>query len=1778
MTFASHPLKPRCLCLDIETARQDSLHLREIGAVRPDTGAKLRISGKAKDLSARLDDISLGAAFVLGHNVVAFDQPALALLHPDLSLHQLPLVDTLELSPVAFPQNPYHRLVKDYKLCTTTRNDPVRDAELAYELFLEQREALLQRVEEHPNDMLCLHFLLAPESGRGVASFFATLRNALRPTLAQAQAAWLKATSGKVCSNAQHRVAEDCFPDANWHKPLAYVLAWLRVAGGNSVLPPWVGAQFPRTKILISQLRDVPCGDPACAWCSEQHDLKKLLARYFAGIPDFRATPTTADGRSLQQTIVEHGFAGRPMLAILPTGGGKSLCYQLPALARYYRSGSLTVVISPLQSLMKDQVDNLEVRGIACAGYLNSLLNPLERRVVLDKLRLGDLGLIFVAPEQFRSTAFANALAHREVGAWVFDEAHCLSKWGHDFRPDYLYVSRFIKSRQKDKPSPVFCFTATAKPDVVADIVGHFKQRLDMDLAVLSGGVSRDNLNYEVHAVPAQAKYPAVLSLLEAALRGDGGAIVFCARQKTVEEMAEFLTQAGLDCGHFHGGMPPEHKRRMQEAFIAGELRVIAATNAFGMGVDKADVRLVIHLDTPGSLENYLQEAGRAGRDQAPARCILLYDDADLDVQFRLLRNSRLTQQDIYAILKALRGIERKDRSEGSVVVTSGEILLEIPDKHGIDPDAADADTKVRIAVAWLEEARLLERQENHTRVFPGCLKVATLDEAGLLLKQKLGPNADPEPYLAVLAELLNAGDDEGISTDDLILATGQPAQVVQNLLRDLDRFKLVSNDTEIGVSFYRDPDTVERLADLVKLEDALVNCPREAAPDADLEQWQMLHMRRLCDTLRRDAGVELEPDRLTRLLKAFAETFGDDGDKSRRGFFALRPGGPDHRYVKLLRDWRQIEHIRAKRMRLAQALVGYFAELRQGNNLLVTCKQGVLEAALQSDLTLQDLEINDWQMALAAALLYLDANEVLHLARGKAIFRSAMHIQLNPETRHRQFKNSDYAELALHYKDKIIQVHVMAEYAKLALDKIQAAMNFIVDYFGMERGEFVRRYFAGREDILEMATSEAAHRRILTDLKNPEQQAIVASPPDANLLVLAGPGAGKTKVIVHRVAWLLREALVAPDAIMVLTYNRAAAVEIRRRLWALAGADAAGVTVQTLHTLALRLTGTSCAVAAERGEAVDFNAVIKHAAANLRRADADEEAGASARRDRLLAGLRYVLLDEYQDINADHYDLISALAGRALSGADDKLTLLAVGDDDQNIYAFNDANASFIRQFEVDYQAKVCYLVENYRSTGQIIACANQVISKAKERMKREQLIRVDHFRRDQPAGGEFEALDPLTLGRVHILKTPSSTGAELAAALAELKRLNALRFGERPAHWGRFAVIARHWQALEPLAALCRSQAIPARMLRDDELPALHGTREGAALLALLSGQSRKSVRPEPFGFAQDRPGEGWQLKAGHRRESSGRRLLIRHGALSRWFKRRYGQSVTEAISHPYRAMLAQFIADAEVSSTDNVPFISPLPGGRLQGNRSESNVRNGCREGPGVRGQGRLVAADLIEALYEFGSGRQARFADGPHAPLLLLTAHRAKGLEFDHVLILDAGGWQQTSDDERRLFYVAMTRARQTLTLCQRLGGRHAFIADCAPLCLTSSVEAVGDPPEARIRRWLAGPEQVFLSWPGYFAANHAIHRAIAALDYGDPLTLRPREDGKPSWELADANGTTVSRMAQAFVPPQGTIISVRVAGILARQAKVGDLEGLRSERWEVVLAEIEYLVG
>ena len=384
-------------------------------------------------------------------------------------------------------------------------------------------------------------------------------------------------------------------------------------------MPPWVRHQFPEAGQLVRRLRDTPCADDGCDWCRDRHDTRRELALWF-NFDDFRQEPADDAGRPIQQSIVEAAMAREHVLGILPTGSGKSLCYQLPALSRYDKTGALTVVISPLIALMADQVAGLEAQGIGCCVTVNGLLSMPERADALDRVRLGDAGIVLIAPEQLRSVSVRRVLDQREIGAWVLDEAHCLSKWGHDFRPDYRYVGRFIRERAGEQSvPPVLCLTATAKPDVKAEIVDYFRDELDIELKVFDGGAQRTNLEFVVEQTSGGEKFSHIHQVITANLpaREPGGAIVYCATRRQSEEIAEFLRAQEMAAGYFHAGMPPETKKHVQQSFIRGDLRVITATNAFGMGIDKPDVRLVIHADIPGSLENYLQEAGRAGRRAA---------------------------------------------------------------------------------------------------------------------------------------------------------------------------------------------------------------------------------------------------------------------------------------------------------------------------------------------------------------------------------------------------------------------------------------------------------------------------------------------------------------------------------------------------------------------------------------------------------------------------------------------------------------------------------------------------------------------------------------------------------------------------------------------------------------------------------------------------------------------------------------------------------------------------------------------------------------------------------------------------------------------------------------------------------------------------------------------------------------------------------------------------------------------------------------------------------
>ena len=672
----------RCLSLDLELDRNS--RIRALAGVRPDTGECLTVPTAGRGLAAalvKLDDLAKGADFLLGHNLIAFDLPHLQTANPGLRLLRLPAVDTLRLNPLAFPRNPYHHLVKHYQDGQLKRgriNDPELDARLTLEVFDNQQNVL----RDAPSDLLAAwHWLTTKDGGAGFDRVFAALRHSRRPTDHEARRAIHARLAGRGCrTNAREVVASA----ARHGWSLAFALAWLSVSGSNSVMPPWVRLQFPEAGRLVRKLRDNACVDAACEWCRERHDARKELARWFPSFAGFRPEPMDEAGRPMQQSIVEAAMAGEHVLAVLPTGSGKSICYQVPALSRYEKTGALTVVISPLVALMADQVAGLEARGIGSCVTINSLLSMPERADALDRVRLGDAGILIISPEQLRSVAVRRVLGQREIGAWVLDEAHCLSKWGHDFRPDYRYVGRFIRERAGDDPAPpVLCLTATAKPDVMAEVVDYFRRELEIELKVFDGGAQRTNLDFVVVPTSSEGKFAHIHQIIEADLPTDdrSGAIVYCATRRQTEQIAEFLVAKGLEADHFHAGLTPETKKNVQRSFTRGELRVIVATNAFGMGIDKPDVRLVVHADIPGSLENYLQEAGRAGRDQQTARCVLLYTMDDVERQFGMSARSRLTRREIHGVLRALRNLDRKKRLQGEVVATSGEILTEDEDR-----------------------------------------------------------------------------------------------------------------------------------------------------------------------------------------------------------------------------------------------------------------------------------------------------------------------------------------------------------------------------------------------------------------------------------------------------------------------------------------------------------------------------------------------------------------------------------------------------------------------------------------------------------------------------------------------------------------------------------------------------------------------------------------------------------------------------------------------------------------------------------------------------------------------------------------------------------------------------------------------------------------------------------------------------------------------------------------------------------------------------------------
>lgn len=398
--------------------------------------------------------------------------------------------------------------------------------------------------------------------------------------------------------------------------------------------------------------------------------LLDLLDRHF-GFRSFRPG---------QEEVVRSVLEGRPTLAVMPTGAGKSLCYQLPALAL----PGLTLVVSPLVALMRDQVDALRRRGIE-AAYVNSSQTEADREQAEQRMADGRLKLVYAAPERFRSASFLRALNATKLSLMAVDEAHCVSEWGYAFRPDYELLGEAIRGL---KPARLLAVTATAAPDVRADIVRALRMA---DARVHVAGFDRPNLHLEVHKLNTEAEK---LDTLAAAVGVHSPAIVYTATRRQADRVAAVLNSRGISAGAYHAGLDTRARETIQDDFQSRRLAVVTATNAFGLGIDKADVRIVLHSELPRSLEAYYQEIGRAGRDGLPAIAALLFAPRDIFLQKRLLQLSTPRPELVRALWAAL-------------VAAKGPLTREQLDRVR---SARQARSDVFASLAFLESAGLVQR------------------------------------------------------------------------------------------------------------------------------------------------------------------------------------------------------------------------------------------------------------------------------------------------------------------------------------------------------------------------------------------------------------------------------------------------------------------------------------------------------------------------------------------------------------------------------------------------------------------------------------------------------------------------------------------------------------------------------------------------------------------------------------------------------------------------------------------------------------------------------------------------------------------------------------------------------------------------------------------------------------------------------------------------------------------------------------------------------------
>lgn len=1227
-----------------------------------------------------------GSEYLCGHNILNHDIKYVEKALNDAGINPLNIIDTLYLSPLLFPTKPYHALLKDDKLQTDDTNNPLNDSVKARDLFNDEVAAFWQKDETIKE----IFYLLLGHS-KEFGAFFRFVNYSSIST--DTEALIRLKFHDNICSQANLTKIIADHPIE-----LAYCLSlihsFITHKKVHSITPPWVLKNYSEVERIMLLLRSKPCVT-GCTYCDSALDIYKGLKKFF-GFDSYR----TYGGEPLQEKAVKAAVNNKSVLAVFPTGGGKSITFQVPALMSAENSKGLTVVISPLQSLMKDQVDNLEKNGITEAVTINGLLDPIERAKSFERIEDGSASILYISPESLRSKTIEKLILGRKITRFVIDEAHCFSSWGQDFRVDYLYIGDFIKLIKEKKnledAIPVSCFTATAKQKVIEDIRDYFREKLSLDLEVFTSKASRANLRYKVFEKQnEEEKYLAARDLIE---DKNCPTIIYMSRTRKAYLLAERLAKDGFSAKPYHGKMDKQEKTENQDAFLNGETQIMVATSAFGMGVDKKDVGLVIHYEISDSLENYVQEAGRAGRDESiSADCFVLFNAEDLSKHFILLNQTKLSIKEIQQVWKAIKDITRF-RSKVS------NSALEIARKAGWDDNVVEIETRVTTAIAALEDAGYLKRGQNMPRVFANSILSKNTQEAiDKINTSKKFEEKQKEQGVRIIKKLFSSKSRKENSTeeaesrvdyisDHLGIVREEVINVV-NLLREEN----ILADAKDLTAFIKKTDNKNRSLALVEAYSKIENF---LLPVFN-EEERVFHLKELNEEAEKNGCDGVNTNRLKTILNFWSIK---NWIKRKNADYSK-----NHIAVLCLQSKEQLKEKLEKRHELAAFTVEYFYDktlpetsknLGDKDEVLVEFSVHELKAAYDNSFSLfkKEISIDD----VEDTLFYLSRIEAIKIEGGFLVVYNRLTIERTEQDNKKRYTKDDYQKLNQFYESKVQQIHIVGEYAQRMIIDYRNALQFVEDYFQLNYTVFLNKYFKGsRQNEIKRNITPAKFRQLFGEL-SPTQLKIINDKETQHIVVAAGPGSGKTKVLVHKLASLLLMEDVKHEQLLMLTFSRAAATEFKKRLLKLIGNAANFIEIKTFHSYCFDLLGK---VGSLEKSANILNTTVER----IKNGDVEHSKITKT----------VLVIDEAQDMNAEEFALITALIEQ-----NEEMRVIAVGDDDQNIYEFRGASAKYLEQFIYDNKAVKHELVENYRSKNNLVTFSNQFVQQIQHRIKQTPII----------------------------------------------------------------------------------------------------------------------------------------------------------------------------------------------------------------------------------------------------------------------------------------------------------------------------------------------------------------------------------------------------------------------------------------------------------------------